>query len=73
MLQVIDSGAGIPAADLPRIFDRFWRGPPGGPDLRQRDRLAIAAELTRAHGGRLTVSSQPGQGTQLTRTLPAAT
>ncbi len=30
----------------------------------------IAAELTRAHGGRLTASSEPGQGTRLTLTLP---
>ena len=34
--------------------------------------LAVAAELTRAHGGRLSASSQPGQGTRMTLTLPRA-
>ena len=34
--------------------------------------LAVAAELARAHGGELTASSQPGRGTEMTLSLPAA-
>jgi signal transduction histidine kinase len=72
-LQVSDHGIGIPAADLPQIFDRFWRGQQAvarasGSGIG----LAIAAELTRAHGGSLTATSQPGQGTQVTLVLPRA-
>jgi two-component system, OmpR family, sensor histidine kinase BaeS len=73
VLQVIDSGAGIPAEDLPHIFDRFWRGRQAAQISGSGIGLAIAAELARAHGGRLTASSEPGQGTQLTLTLPGAT
>lgn len=68
-LSVEDNGAGIPAEDLPYIFDRFWRGD------RSRARqegvgsglgLAIARQLVRAHGGKIEVASQPGQGTIFT-------
>jgi two-component system OmpR family sensor kinase/two-component system sensor histidine kinase BaeS len=65
-LSVQDSGVGIPAEDLPYIFDRFWRGD------RSRTRsegagsglgLAIARQLVQAHGGRIFVESRPGAGT----------
>ena len=72
MLTVTDTGAGIPAEDLPHIFDRFWRGQQAAQISGSGIGLAIAAELARAHGGRLTASSQPGQGTQMTLTLPGA-
>jgi signal transduction histidine kinase len=72
VLQVTDTGVGIPAEDLPHIFDRFWRGPQAERVSGSGIGLAIAAELAQAHGGRLTASSQPGQGTQMTLTLPAA-
>ena len=72
VLQVADTGVGIPPDELPRVFDRFWRG-------READRtsgsgigLAVAAQLAEAHGGTLTAASQPGEGTRLTLTLPAA-
>ena len=70
VLRVSDSGAGIPAEDLPHVFDRFWRGRQAAQISGSGIGLAIAAELTRAHGGRLTASSEPGQGTRLTLTLP---
>ena len=62
-LSVEDTGEGIPAEHLPRVFDRFYRVDPA------RDRahggsgigLAIAKALTEAHGGKLTVAS-PGSG-----------
>ena len=59
-----DTGEGISEEDLPYVFDRFWRGD------RARERsaghsglgLAIARQLARAHGGKLGVSSKPGEG-----------
>jgi two-component system OmpR family sensor kinase/two-component system sensor histidine kinase BaeS len=69
---VADNGSGIPAADLPFIFDRFWKGD----RARTRDGagsglgLAIARQLVRAHGGDIDVESQPGQGTVFTLSLP---
>jgi two-component system sensor histidine kinase BaeS len=72
VLQVIDTGTGIPAEDLPHIFDRFWRGRQAAQISGSGIGLAIAAELTQAHGGRLTATSEPGQGTRLTLTLPGA-
>ncbi len=73
VLQVTDTGTGIPAEDLPHIFDRFWRGQQAAQVSGSGIGLAIAAELAQAHGGRLTASSQPRQGTQMTLTLPTAT
>jgi signal transduction histidine kinase len=72
VLTVTDTGCGIPADELPRIFDRFWRGRQGLQTSGSGIGLAVAAELTRAHGGRLSAASEPGQGTQMTLTLPRA-
>jgi two-component system, OmpR family, sensor histidine kinase BaeS len=72
VLRVTDTGAGIPAADLPRIFDRFWRGQQAAHTSGSGVGLAVAAELARAHGGELTAASTEGQGTEMTLTLPAA-
>jgi two-component system sensor histidine kinase BaeS len=70
VLTVTDTGTGIPADELPRIFDRFWRGRQAAQTSGSGIGLAVAAELTRAHGGQLSASSQPGHGTQLSLTLP---
>jgi signal transduction histidine kinase len=72
VLRVSDTGVGIPAEDLPHIFDRFWRGHRAGQISGSGIGLAIAAELARAHGGALTAHSQPGQGAELTLILPEA-
>jgi two-component system, OmpR family, sensor histidine kinase BaeS len=72
VLQVTDTGAGIPADELPHIFERFWRGRQAAQTSGSGIGLAVAAELARAHGGQLTVASEPGRGTEMTLTLPAA-
>jgi signal transduction histidine kinase len=72
--RVTDTGSGIPARDLPHIFERFYRGeedrsqPSEGSGLG----LAIAKGLVEAMHGQITLTSQPGQGTQATISLPAS-
>lgn len=73
LVEVRDTGEGIGADDLPRVFDRFYRGDPA----RTREAgaglgLAIARGIVEAHGGRIWVESSPGQGTRFAFTLPAA-
>jgi len=70
ILQVSDEGIGIPPDELPRIFDRFWRGQQAAQTSGTGIGLAIAAELVRAHGGTLTADSDVGIGTVLTLRLP---
>jgi two-component system sensor histidine kinase BaeS len=72
VLTVTDTGVGIPASELPHVFDRFWRGQAAAGISGSGIGLAIAAELARAHGGTLIAASQPGKGTTLTLTLPRA-
>src|SRR5580693_5693621 len=72
VLEVADTGVGIPADELPRIFDRFWRGQAAAQISGSGIGLAIAAELAVAHGGTLTADSQPGHGATFTLTLPLA-
>ncbi|MGH3121858.1 MAG: ATP-binding protein [Streptosporangiaceae bacterium] len=72
VLRVTDTGAGIPADELPHIFERFWRGRQAVQISGSGIGLAVAAELARAHGGQLTASSEPGRGTEMTLSLPAA-
>jgi len=69
---VSDTGIGIPQADQPRIFERFYRvdvarsREVGGTGLG----LAIAKHLVEAHGGRIWVESEVGQGSQFYFTVP---
>ncbi len=69
-VQVTDTGIGIAADELPRIFDRFWRGRQAGHVAGSGIGLAVAAELARAHGGQLAAASEPGRGTRITLTMP---
>ena len=71
-LTVADTGVGIPAEDLPYVFERFYRvdrsrvRATGGAGLG----LTIAKRLVEAHGGTIGVQSELGKGTQFTITLP---
>jgi two-component system sensor histidine kinase BaeS len=72
-IDVRDTGDGIAAGDLPRIFERFYRGDPA----RSRDAgaglgLAIARGIIEAHGGTIRAESAPGGGTRIHFTLPLA-
>jgi two-component system sensor histidine kinase BaeS len=69
VLEVADTGIGIPAGELPHVFERFWRGRAAAQTSGSGIGLAIAAELAWAHGGTLTAASDPGEGTRLTLTL----
>ncbi len=71
VVTVQDTGVGIDPAELPRVFDRFYRvdrarGASGGSGLG----LAIAQSIVQAHQGSIHLASQPGQGTVATITLP---
>jgi PAS domain S-box-containing protein len=68
--RVADTGVGIPAADRPRVFERFWRGDhsQAGTGLG----LAIARGLVRAQGGEIWMESEVGRGTVFHFTLPLA-
>ena len=73
-VAVIDTGEGITAADLPHVFDRFYRGDAsrsraqGGTGLG----LAIAKAWVQALGGKIGVDSSPGHGSRFWFTLPLA-
>jgi signal transduction histidine kinase len=70
-IKVRDTGEGIPAEDIPFIFDRFWRG-----DKSRSDRahsglgLAITKQIVLAHGGTIDVESEVGKGTTFVISLP---
>src|SRR5207302_5651455 len=63
-----DTGDGIPNELLPRIFERFIKGP-GSPGSGLG--LAIAKDIVSAHGGTIEAISEPGKGTEVRFTLPS--
>src|ERR1700722_15210310 len=73
-IAVSDTGVGIPAEALPRVFDRFFRvdssrsQASGGTGLG----LAIVQSIALLHGGNVRISSQPGRGTTVTLHIPAS-
>ncbi|MEU3057189.1 HAMP domain-containing sensor histidine kinase [Streptomyces griseus] len=75
VIEVRDTGSGIPAEDLPHVFDRFWRAEKsrsrrtGGSGLG----LAIVRKLVEAHGGTVEATSTEGEGSVFALRLPAGT
>ena len=69
-VQISDTGKGIAAEHLPHLFDRFYRADPSRASPGVGLGLAIAQEIARRHAGRIVVSSQPGQGSRFTVSLP---
>jgi signal transduction histidine kinase len=71
-ITVQDTGVGIAPADLPRIFDRLYRGDPNRPESAGESGLglAIAKSVVEAHRGTIAVTSTINQGTTFTITLP---
>jgi len=70
VITVTDTGIGIAAADLPQVFDRFWRADRARTSEGSGLGLAISKRIAESHGGTLTVSSREGCGTTFTLTLP---
>jgi two-component system sensor histidine kinase HydH len=67
-LEVIDTGCGIPAEQLPKVFRPFHTTKTNGHGLG----LAITRKIVQAHGGVIEVQSEPGRGTKFTIRLPAS-
>ena len=77
-VSIQDTGTGISENDLPRIFDRFYRGEKSRPRSDEKGRgvglgLAIVKGLVEAHGGKIWVESQSGEGTKFWFTFPKQT
>jgi PAS domain S-box-containing protein len=72
-LTVADTGSGIPADELPRVFERFHRvdGARGRTHEGTGIGLALVQELVKIHGGKVSVDSEVGKGTTLTVEIPA--
>ena len=74
LVQIRDTGIGIPPEHLPHVFERFYRvdrsrtRSTGGTGIG----LAIVKELVQAHGGQVAITSMPGSGTTVSLTLPVA-
>ena len=72
LLTVTDTGIGIPAEDLPRVSDRFFRSQRTAGIAGSGIGLTIVAEIVRAHRGTMDIDSKPDAGTQVRVTLPIA-
>jgi len=68
-IEIADTGVGIPPAELPHIFDRFWHADRGSLRRGTGLGLAIARQIVELHGGRIDVASDVGRGTTFRLTL----
>ncbi len=72
VLMVTDTGPGIPASDLPHIFDRFYRTDESRSSSHAGLGLAIAKAIVQAHSGTIEVSSEERVGATFTVRLPVS-
>jgi len=72
-VTVRDHGEGIPASDIPRIFERLYRGDKSRSHRGLGLGLSLVRAVLKAHGGDITVKSAVGKGSSFTFSLPAAT
>jgi two-component system sensor histidine kinase MprB len=70
-VTVRDHGPGIPAVDLPHVFDRFYRAPSARGLPGSGLGLAIVKQVADDHGGTVVAEAAPGGGTLVRLTLPA--
>jgi signal transduction histidine kinase len=75
VLSIQDTGSGIPAQDLDRVFERFYRSDPSRAAENGESGLglAIVKALVEAQGGKVWAESKPGMGTKISMRLPIAT
>jgi signal transduction histidine kinase len=71
-ITVRDTGVGIAPDDLPRIWDRLYRGDRGQAERGLGLGLSLVHAIVSAHGGHADVTSEPGRGSTFRITLPAA-
>ncbi len=72
LLRVQDTGIGIPADELPRIWDRLFRGDTSRTERGLGLGLSLVKAIVEAHGGTVEVASTPGQGSRFTAAFPLA-
>jgi signal transduction histidine kinase len=70
ILRVRDTGPGIPAAEMPRIFDRLFRGDTSRAERGLGLGLSLVKAVVEAHGGTVSVENEPGRGAVFTVRLP---
>jgi two-component system sensor histidine kinase BaeS len=70
VVEITDTGPGVPADELPHVFDRLWRGKASSASSGSGIGLAVVRELVSAHGGTVTATSPPGSGATFTIRLP---
>jgi signal transduction histidine kinase len=71
-ISFTDTGPGIPSEDLPRIWERLFRGDRSRTERGLGLGLSFVRAIVEAHGGAVSAASQPGCGTVVKLTLPAA-
>ena len=71
-MTVRDHGPGVPDADLPHIFDRFFRATNAREQTGSGLGLAIVKQVAERHGGSVHAAAAPGGGLEMTLALPGA-
>jgi two-component system sensor histidine kinase SenX3 len=70
LIGIADRGIGIPADEIEKVFERFYRGDMARSTPGTGLGLAIVKGVIDAHGGRILLDSEPGRGTTVTIVLP---